>query len=29
LFHSDFSSSSTEYVKVKGECSPYDGNLVY
>jgi RNA-directed DNA polymerase len=29
LFHSDFSSSSTEYVKVKGERSPYDGNLVY
>ena len=27
--HSDFSSSSTEYVKVKGERSPYDGNLVY
>lgn len=29
LLHSDFSSSSTEYVKVKGECSPYNGNLVY
>ncbi|MDJ0633781.1 MAG: group II intron reverse transcriptase/maturase [Xenococcaceae cyanobacterium MO_188.B29] len=29
LFHSDFSSSSTEYVKVKGEASPYNGNLVY
>ena len=29
MLHSDFSSSSTEYVKVKGEGSPYDGNLVY
>ena len=29
LFHSDFGSSSTDYVKVKGDKSPYDGNLVY
>ena len=29
LFHSDTSSSSTEYVKVKGEESPYNGKLVY
>ena len=29
LFHSDFGSSSTEYVKVKGDKSPYDGNLIY
>ena len=29
LFHSDTSSSSTEYVKVKGEYSPYNGKLVY
>jgi RNA-directed DNA polymerase len=27
--HSDVSSSSTEYVKVKGEKSPYDGDSVY
>ena len=29
LFHSDFESSSVNYVKVKGESSPYDGNLIY
>jgi RNA-directed DNA polymerase len=29
LFHRDFGSSSTNYVKVKGDKSPYDGNLVY
>jgi len=29
LFHSDFGSSSTNYVKVKGDKSPYDGNLIY
>ena len=29
FLHSDFSSSSTEYVKVKGDNSPYDGKLVY
>jgi RNA-directed DNA polymerase len=29
LFHSDFSSSSTEYVKVKGDKSPFDGDSVY
>ena len=29
LFHSDFDSSSINYVKVKGEKSPYDGNLIY
>ncbi len=29
LLHSDFGSSSTEYVKVKGDKSPYDGNLIY
>lgn len=29
LFHSDFGSNSTEYVKVKGDKSPYDGNLIY
>ena len=29
LFHRDFGSSSTDYVKVKGDKSPYDGNLVY
>lgn len=27
--HSDFSSSSTEFVKVKGDKSPYDGDSVY
>ena len=29
LLHSDFGSSSNNYVKVKGEASPYNGNLVY
>ena len=29
LKHSDTSCSSTDYVKVKGEKSPYDGDLVY
>ncbi|WP_414625109.1 group II intron reverse transcriptase/maturase [Calothrix sp. CCY 0018] len=29
LLHSDYSSNTTKYVKVKGESSPYDGNLVY
>ena len=29
LFHSSFSSSSTDYVKVKADKSPYDGNLIY
>lgn len=29
LFHSNFGSSSNDYVKVKGEASPYNGNLVY
>ena len=29
FFHSDFGSNSTDYVKVKGDKSPYDGNLVY
>ena len=29
LFHSDFGSSSNDYVKVKGDKSPYDGNLIY
>ena len=29
LLHRDFGSSSTDYVKVKGDKSPYDGNLVY
>lgn len=29
LTHSEFGSSSIDYVKVKGEVSPYDGNLVY
>ncbi len=29
LSHSDFGSSSNNYVKVKGEASPYNGNLVY
>ena len=29
LFHSSFCSSSTDYVKVKGDKSPYDGNLIY
>lgn len=29
LTHTEFSSSSTEYVKVKGDKSPFDGDLVY
>ena len=29
LQHSEFSCSSTDYVKVKGDKSPYDGDLVY
>ena len=29
LLHSSFNSSSKEYVKVKGDKSPYDGNLIY
>lgn len=29
LSHNEFGSSSTEYVKVKGEASPYDGKLIY
>jgi RNA-directed DNA polymerase len=29
LAHSDFSSSSTEYVKVKGDKSPFNGDSVY
>ena len=29
LKHSEFGSSSTSYVKVKGDKSPYDGDLVY
>ncbi len=29
LNHSEFSCSSTNYVKVKGDKSPYDGDLVY
>ena len=29
LRHSDFSCSSTDYVKVKGDKSPFDGDLVY
>ena len=29
LLHSDFDSSSTDYIKVKGDKSPYDGNLIY
>lgn len=29
LKHSEFSCSSTDYVKVKGEKSPYDGDTVY
>ncbi len=28
LFHDTFSSSSTEYVKVKGDKSPFDGDLI-
>ena len=29
LLHREFSSSSTDYVKVKGDKSPFDGDLVY
>ncbi len=29
LTHREFGSSSTDYVKVKGDKSPYDGDLVY
>jgi RNA-directed DNA polymerase len=29
LFHRDVACSSTDYVKVKGDKSPYDGDLVY
>ena len=29
LTHDDFSCSSTKFVKVKGDKSPYDGDLVY
>ena len=29
LFHDIFESSSTSYVKVKGDKSPYDGDLIY
>ena len=29
LYHYTFSSSSTEYVKVRGDKSPYDGDLIY
>ena len=29
LLHSSFGSSSNDYVKVKGDKSPYDGNLIY
>ena len=29
LTHDEFSCSSTKYVKVKGDKSPYDGDLVY
>ena len=29
LSHSDFGSSSNDYVKVKDDKSPYDGNLIY
>jgi RNA-directed DNA polymerase len=29
LLHAEFSSSSTEYVKVKGDKSPFDGDTVY
>ena len=29
LLHKEFSSSSTTFVKVKGEKSPFDGDLVY
>ena len=29
LTHNEFGSSSTKYVKVKGDVSPFNGNLVY
>ena len=29
LLHSNFGSSSNDYVKVKGDKSPFDGNLIY
>ena len=29
LLHSSFGSSSNDYIKVKGDKSPYDGNLIY
>jgi RNA-directed DNA polymerase len=29
LTHTEVGSSSTEYVKVQGEASPFDGNLIY
>lgn len=29
LLHSSFGSSSNDYVKVKGDKSPFDGNLIY
>ncbi len=29
LTHTEFGSSSTKYVKVKGDVSPFNGNLVY
>lgn len=28
-FHRDFASSITHYIKVRGECSPFDGNESY
>ena len=29
LYHNHFPSSSNDYVKVKGDASPYDGKLIY
>ena len=29
ITHTEYGSSSTKYVKVKGKASPFDGNLVY
>ena len=29
LSHTEFGSSSTEYIKVKGDASPFDGKLIY
>ena len=29
LTHTEFGSSSTKYVKVKSDASPFDGNLIY